>query len=118
MTIFGRIYCLKIIQTCVTPASTKASIWCNNMGLLANSTRGFGLLNVKGLKRVPYPPTRIKARISPSFLSVPHIIEIILTGYEKLLSLLNYFKYNFYVLSYVTYTLKVLVTVNSCTNST
>lgn len=31
------------------------------MGLLQNSTNGLGLERVKGLNRVPYPPTRIRA---------------------------------------------------------
>jgi hypothetical protein len=33
------------------------------MGLFANSTKGFGHVNVSGLSRVPNPPTRIKAFI-------------------------------------------------------
>jgi len=33
------------------------------MGLLAKSTSGFGTLRVKGLKRVPNPPTRMRAFI-------------------------------------------------------
>lgn len=31
------------------------------MALLQNSTNGFGLEKVKGRRRVPKPPTRIKA---------------------------------------------------------
>lgn len=55
---------LTLLQNCLTlqnlfaltsrtPASFKASIWCNKIGLFANSTRGFGRLNVRGLNRVP-----------------------------------------------------------------
>ncbi len=56
--------------TWVTPASTRASIWWSNIGLLANSTRGFGLDSVNGLNRVPYPPTRMSAFILDNFSSV------------------------------------------------
>ena len=31
------------------------------MGLFAKSTRGLGKLRVRGLRRVPKPPTKIKA---------------------------------------------------------
>uniref|UniRef100_A0AAG5CZY0 Uncharacterized protein n=1 Tax=Anopheles atroparvus TaxID=41427 RepID=A0AAG5CZY0_ANOAO len=40
-------------MTWVTPASTRASIWCSRIGLLANSTNGFGVLRVSGRRRVP-----------------------------------------------------------------
>ena len=43
--------------------AAKASTWCSSIGLLANSTRGLGRLNVKGRSLVPYPPTRISAFI-------------------------------------------------------
>ena len=33
------------------------------MAMLQNSTRGFGLVNVSGRRRVPKPPTRISAFI-------------------------------------------------------
>ncbi|EGW08928.1 hypothetical protein I79_006646 [Cricetulus griseus] len=36
------------------------------MGLLQKSTSGFGVLSVSGRKRVPYPPTRIRAFIAPA----------------------------------------------------
>lgn len=40
------------------------------MGLLANSTMGFGTLRVNGLSRVPNPPTRISAFMSIISLSL------------------------------------------------
>ena len=40
-----------------------AITWCKIMGLLAKSTSGFGTLSVSGRRRVPKPPTRIKAFI-------------------------------------------------------
>ena len=43
----------------VTPAAAKASIWCKIIGLLPNSTNGFGNVKVNGLNLVPYPPTKI-----------------------------------------------------------
>ena len=42
---------------------TKASIWCITIGLLQNSTRGFGFDRVSGRNRVPQPPTSIRAFI-------------------------------------------------------
>lgn len=39
----------------------RTSIWWMIIGLLANSTKGFGHVNVKGRRRVPKPPTRIRA---------------------------------------------------------
>jgi hypothetical protein len=44
-----------------THTFTSASIWCSRMGLLQNSTKGLGLVKVKGRSRVPKPPTRIRA---------------------------------------------------------
>ena len=40
-----------------------ASSICNIMGLLQNSTKDFGLVNVRGRKRVPKPPTKMRAFI-------------------------------------------------------
>jgi hypothetical protein len=39
------------------------SIWWIIIGLLQNSTNGFGQLSVRGLSRVPKPPTRMRAFI-------------------------------------------------------
>lgn len=56
----------------------KVGTWCKIIGLLANSTSGFGTLRVSGLSRVPNPPTRISAfilRYQSSCLSI--IIKIL-----------------------------------------
>lgn len=44
--------------------------WCSIMGLLAKSISGLGELRVKGLNRVPKPPTRINA-----FMLIPFTAE-------------------------------------------
>lgn len=39
---------------------TNASIWCSKIALLQKGTRGFGRDSVKGRRRVPKPPARVK----------------------------------------------------------
>lgn len=47
----------------VTPILTKDSIYHSTIGLPQKGTRGFGREIVRGLNRVPNPPTKIKAFI-------------------------------------------------------
>ena len=48
------------------------------MGLLAKSTSGLGILRVKGLNRVPNPPTRISA-----FMLIPFTADSFQSNKKK-----------------------------------
>ena len=55
----------------VTPASRARVIWCTVNGTPATGSIGFGVLMVSGRRRVPCPPTRSTASVTPQGCHTP-----------------------------------------------
>lgn len=51
------------------------------MGLLQNSTRGLGTVSVNGLRRVPKPPTKIRAFKAPDCAVL--LVMVLIAGLKK-----------------------------------